>query len=130
MIRMADISDKKVASILGELEEITGFDYDDAKKMYEEYRGKGYSKVKSARLVWEKVMDDYFDILYQAEYTLDYKDTMGRFFHIISDITGFSYETILKTYHSLENNKFTSNILRKIWNIYMGKYFQQLAKKR
>ena len=127
---MSDISEKKVTLILKELEEITGFDYDVAKEMYEEYRSKGYSRVKSARLVWTKVMNDYFEILYKAEYTLDYKNTMDRFFEIISDITGFSYETIWKKYYNLENSTFTNDKLRKIWNIYMGKYFQLLAKRR
>jgi len=127
---LSDISEKKVTLILKELEEITGFDYDVAKEMYEEYRSKGYSRVKSARLVWTKVMDDYFEILYKAEYTLDYKNTMDRFFEIISDITGFSYETIWKKYYNLENSTFTNDKLRKIWNIYMGKYFQLLVKRR
>ena len=126
---MSDISNEKVISILKKLEKITGFDYDVAKEMYEEYRSKKYSKVKSARLVWEKVMDDYYWLLYEAEYTLNYKATMDRFFNIISNITGFDYETIQKKYHNLEN-KFTNDKLRKIWNIYMGKYFQQLVKKR
>jgi len=75
-------------------------------------------------------MDDYFEILYKAEYTLDYKNTMDRFFEIISDITGFSYETIWKKYYNLENSTFTNDKLRKIWNIYMGKYFQLLVKRR
>ena len=127
---MSDISEKKVTLILKELEEITGFDYDIAKEMYEEYRDKGYSRVKSARLVWGKVMDDYFEILYEAEGSLNYKNTMDRFFEIISDITGFSYETIWKKYYSLENSTLTNNKLRKIWNIYMGKYFQLLVKRR
>ena len=127
---MSDISEKKVTLILKELEEITGFDYDVAKEMYEEYRSKGHSRVKSARLVWGKVMDDYFWILYEAEGDLNYKNTMDRFFEIISDITGFSYETIWKKYYNLENSTFTNDKLRKIWNIYMGKYFQLLAKRR
>jgi hypothetical protein len=126
---MSDISDKKVISILKKLDEIAGFDYDIAREMYEERRSEGYSRVKSARLVWEKVMDDYFQILYEAEYILNYKTTMDRFFDIISNITGLSYETIWKKYYSLENSAFTGNKLRKIWNIYMSKYFQLLVKR-
>ena len=77
-----------------------------------------------------KVMNDYFWILYETEGDLNYKTTMDRFFDIISDITGFSYETIWKKYYSLENSTFTNDKLRKIWNIYMGKYFQLLVKRR
>jgi len=129
---MSDISEKKVMLILKELEEITGFDYDVAKEMYEEYRSKGYSRVKSARLVWGKVMNDYFEILYKAEYTLDYKNTMDRFFDIISDITDLSYETIWKRYYAIKNNTNASdtNVLKKTWNFYMNLYFNRLIKRR
>jgi len=126
---MSDISDKKAISILKELEKITGFDYDVAKKMYEEYRSKGYSRVKSAKSVWKKVIDDYFWVLYGAE-GLDYKTTVDRFFDIISNITGLSYETIWKKYYAIKNNTNTSNVLKKTWNVYMNKYFNRLVKRR
>jgi len=127
---MSDISDKKVVLILKELEKITGFDYDVAKEMYEEFRSKGYSRVKSAKLVWKKVMGDYYWILYEAEGELDYKTTVDRFFHIISDITGFSYEIIWKKYYSIKNDTNKLDVLKDVWNIYMDKYFQLLVKKR
>jgi len=126
---MSDISNKKVVTIMKKLDEIAGFDYDVAKEMYEEYKSKGYSRVESARLVWEKVMDDYFWILYEAEGSLDYKTTVDRFFDIISNITGLSYETIWKKYYAIKNNTNTSNVLKKTWNIYMIKYFNRLVKR-
>jgi len=139
-----DISHKRAMSILKELERITGFDYEDAKDMYKKIRktkygrSNEYGRWHSSIQVWEKVMDDYFDILYEMDdgwgdeqddkrYHIVADSKMDWFMELISSITGDNREKQLEDYNHMIGHGYSPyNSLRWLWDTYMDKYYEYL----
>jgi len=105
-----DISHDRAIYILKELEKISGFPYDYAKKMYRKNRDKGFSRGRSVREVWGYVMNEDFEIEYENEegWGDDEDEYMSHdiltpskidwFFGIMSDMTGYDKDDIQREY--------------------------------
>jgi len=130
---MVDISDKKVSSIMDELEELTDYDLDIIEDTYNRYRSKGYDRFKSMRLTWNEIIDDFFVSRYESIESDDgwrFNTIKRWFFDFLYDMAGFNSKVLQQKYEEFRKSYKPYDALKKTVLFFADIGFQQLVKEK
>jgi hypothetical protein len=130
---MADISEKKVSSIMDKLEELTDYDFEIIDNTYKWYRNKGHDRFKSIRLTWKEIFEDFFVTQYENMEDDDgwgFNTIKDWFFGFLYDMTGLDRKIMRQKYEQFRKSSKPYDALKKTILFFADMYFQELVKEK